>query len=691
MYKILNSLAVLFSRLFSLLVSLSVSLMPLMAEAIEVEEIVTIAKRTESQPSQLSASTAIVTSEELGLVSHSHIQEAVARVAGVNLNRGNGQEYLPAIRSPVLTGAGACGAFVMAEDGIPLRASGFCNINELFEAHSEVAERIEVLLGPGTVMYGSNAIHGVINVITPRLGSPNKVAIDLGENDNQRLKLTAGTEAFSIATTLTHDGGYREQSGVDQQKVSLKYRYHTDNVSFLTGFSATNLNQETAGYISGIDAFKDPLLAPSNPNPEAYRDVRSARLWSRVVYQLLDAELILTPYVRHTKMDFLQHFLPGDPLEQNGQTGAGTQLTYHFSPQPQTKLILGADIEYTDAFLKQSQATSTMGSAFLQETVPQGKHYDYKVNAKVGALFADMQWRKTDSLSLQAGMRYESTHYDYRNLMLAGRTRDDGTSCGFGGCRYSRPPSATHGFDNWSADMGIIYRLDSQHSLTARLSRAFRAPQATELYRLQRDQQTSDLKPENISAIELGFRGFKPSLSYHLALYYMEKENHIYRDSNFFNLSDGATQHQGLELGLNWQFSSQLEFTLSATHALHRYRHSRNIDGIEIRDNHIDSAPRYFGNAQILWRYLDRTQFELEWQVMGDYFLDPENLHSYSGHNVANLRVSYQLDNQLKLFARLHNLTDRAYADRADFTGFSGYRYFPGQSRTFNVGIEWQW
>jgi len=239
--------------------------------------------------------------------------------------------------------------------------------------------------------------------------------------------------------------------------------------------------------------------------------------------------------------------------------------------------------------------------------------------------------------------------------------------------------------------MGIIYQLEIQHSLSARLSRAFRAPQATELYRLQRDQQTSDLKPESISALELGFRGRKDSLSYNVAIYYMEKDNHIYRDSEFFNVSDGATKHQGFELELKWQLSSQIEFNLSATHALHRYRHSRNIDGIEIRGNDIDSAPRYFGNAQILWRYLDRTQFELEWQVMGDYFLDPENLNNYPGHKVFNLRSSHRLSDQLKLYARLINVTDSAYAERADYTSFSGHRYFPGQPRTLNLGIEWQW
>ena len=182
--------------------------------ATDIVEIVTIANRTESEQSKLLASTAVVDRNDLQLLSHSHIQESVSRLAGVNLNRGNGQEYLPAIRSPVLTGAGACGGFVMAEDGIPLRASGFCNINELFEAHSEVAQRIEVLRGPGTVLHGSNAIHGVINVITPAFDEPKKMDLAFGADDYQRFKLVTGSDDFSLATTLTHhDGARRAQAG----------------------------------------------------------------------------------------------------------------------------------------------------------------------------------------------------------------------------------------------------------------------------------------------------------------------------------------------------------------------------------------------------------------------------------------------------------------------------------------------
>ena len=70
------------------------------------------------------------------------------------------------LRSPVLTGAGACGAFFTAEDGINLRAPGFCNVNQLFDANLLQAAGVEVVKGPANATYGSNAVNGVINVLT---------------------------------------------------------------------------------------------------------------------------------------------------------------------------------------------------------------------------------------------------------------------------------------------------------------------------------------------------------------------------------------------------------------------------------------------------------------------------------------------------------------------------------------------
>ena len=106
------------------------------ATASILEEVVVTANRAEQPLAEVTSNIAVLDAAALGLINQTHINEALQRVAGAWISRGNGQEHLTALRSPVLTGAGACGAFLLAHDGIPLRASGFCNVNELFDAHS---------------------------------------------------------------------------------------------------------------------------------------------------------------------------------------------------------------------------------------------------------------------------------------------------------------------------------------------------------------------------------------------------------------------------------------------------------------------------------------------------------------------------------------------------------------------------
>ena len=78
----------------------------------------------------------------------------------------------------------------MAWDGISLRAPGFCNINQLFDANTEQADRIEVIKGPATALYGSNAMHGVINVLSaaPSEQLDHNIAVEAGPDDYYRGK-----------------------------------------------------------------------------------------------------------------------------------------------------------------------------------------------------------------------------------------------------------------------------------------------------------------------------------------------------------------------------------------------------------------------------------------------------------------------------------------------------------------------
>ena len=656
-----------------------------------INEIVTVATRAEADLAEVIGTVSVVDESVLSLVSHAHVQQALVRVAGVNLHRGNGQEYLPAMRSPVLTGAGGCGGFLMQEDGIPLRAAGFCNINELFEANTEMAQRIEVLRGTGTVLHGSNAMHGVINIVTPTPSSESKAALELGADDYRRLKYQSSLGSLAVAANFTHDGGFRDESGFDQQKMSLRHAYKNNDLQIDTGITLTNLNQETAGFIEGRDAYKDSALIKQNLNPEAYRDVRSARIWSRVSLPKKNYQLLITPYIRYSQMDFLQHFLPGDPLEENGQKSMGVQLGYYRTLTQGLNVIAGVDAEITDAYLKQSQDKPTQGSAFLQGTIPQGQHYDYQVDAIVAAPFMHLDWAVNNALSVSGGMRFESMRYDYRNNMLSGRTKADGTPCGFGGCRYSRPPSGKEQFNNWSANLGAKLMLNNGSHVFLRLARGFRAPQATELYRLQRNQQIADLDSESIESVELGFDGSIKRLSYKLAAYHMEKDHVIFRDSDFFNVTDGNTEHQGVELELDYAINAHWSMAISATQARHIYLNNVISDDINIRDNDIDTAPRHFGNVRLAWQPSEDRRVELEWQSMGSYFLEPENLHRYEGHDVLNLRAGWNLSESYRMYAIITNLTDRKYAERADYTSFSQERYFPGLPRAMQLGIELNW
>ena len=141
------------------------------AEQTLVDEIVVTSQRREQPRLEHAGNVERLGREAIGEVRHQHVHELFTRVPGVWLSRGSGQEHLTAIRSPVLTGAGSCGAFLMLEDGVPIRPAGFCNVNQLFELNTEQASAIEILRGPGSALYGSNALHGIVNVLVPGPGN----------------------------------------------------------------------------------------------------------------------------------------------------------------------------------------------------------------------------------------------------------------------------------------------------------------------------------------------------------------------------------------------------------------------------------------------------------------------------------------------------------------------------------------
>ncbi|HBQ02513.1 MAG TPA: TonB-dependent receptor, partial [Halieaceae bacterium] len=131
-----------------------------------IETVIVTATRQATAGANLAQAWSDIDATEVDKIDLQHSNQLFNRVSGAWVSRGNGQESLISLRSPVLTGAGACGAFYTAEDGINLRAPGFCNVNQLFDANLLQAGGVEVVKGPANAVFGSNAMHGVINVLT---------------------------------------------------------------------------------------------------------------------------------------------------------------------------------------------------------------------------------------------------------------------------------------------------------------------------------------------------------------------------------------------------------------------------------------------------------------------------------------------------------------------------------------------
>jgi len=632
-----------------------------------------------------------LSADEIRIEAPKHPNEVFDHIPGAWISTGSGQEHLTAIRSPVLTGPGACGAFMVLEDEIPTRPSGFCNVNQLFEVNIAQANQVVVLRGPGTVTYGSNALHGAINIRTPgpSVMPFSEYALEAGTDDYYRGRFAISGAHAAFQANYTDSGSFREDERYQHGLVNLQTVHSVSNSTAYTSFAYANLDQDTAGFILGKNTFKNEDLRTQNLNPDAFRDAWAARLSSRWDWQTGSGhDLEIIPYARSSRMDFLQHFLPGTPLEQNGQDSAGLL----FSWSNNGYLSTGIDLEWAQGTLTEFQEDPLeTGSEFLRETRPQGFHYDYEVVATTLAGWVQWQHDLRPGLELTAGLRAERLAYDYKNRMLDGNTRDDGTECGFGGCLYTRPADRSDSFTNFSPELGLSFDLNDRQMLYLRAARGYRAPQATELYRLQKGQTVADLDSETLDSVELGIKGLTEQVSYEFIAYAMRKQNSIFRDANGFNISDGKTRHLGLESLLHWQITDVWAISGNLSWARHEYDFKRELGRGEIilKGNEIDTAPPWLGGLRLQWQGDARKAVEAEWVYQGGYFLDAANAHRYPGHSLLNLHGWMVIaDSRHTVSLRLTNLLDERYAERADYA-FGNYRYFPGAGR--RISVEWQY
>lgn len=622
-----------------------------------------------------------------------HISEVLVQSPGTWISRGNGQEQLTAIRSPVLTGSGGCGPFLMAEDNVPLRASAFCNVNQLFDANYEQADSIEVLRGPGTALYGSSAMHGIINIISPNFSD--KPYTDLTaelENSHHayRLGVDHRESHWLLQANTADDNGYKRDSGYNQQKLRFKFLQTSDATSVVHNLNIQQLEQQTAGYVVGKNSYKDDSRKRENPNPDAFRNAESLR-YSATINYVLDEKRswVITPYLRINNMEFLMHFQPGEPIEKSGHHSVGMQTAFYYQWLDNINVITGIDSDYSQGFLKQTQNKAGPSLNF-----PIGVQYDYAVDVFTIAAFAQSHIALTDTLALTLGNRIENAQYRYNNLV------SDGTAClpAATNCRYIRPADNTLNFYNWSPKLTLSWNAFSNNYFYTTLATGYRAPDSSELFRLEQGQTIANIDSEFIRSAEIGWNGsIDQRIRYQFNLFSMKKGNVIFKDANRQNVDNQKTRHEGIEASINADITPTVNIDVQLSYAKHRYDSNiKLIDGSTafIKGNFIDTAPKQMYHINITWQALTRSAFSLEAVYLDRYYLDPANQYSYPGHTLTNFRYQQQLPNHWQISAGIYNLLNIDYADRADITAvtlanpIAQERYFIGEPRSFRLSIS---
>ncbi|MHA6289600.1 TonB-dependent receptor [Maricaulis sp. CAU 1757] len=667
------------ARALASLLALAGPVAPAMAaQAVDDVIVVTGDRQGESRDAAIQP-ISVIDGATIDRVGAQHPSELLNGEAGVFINRGNGAEHLTSIRSPVLTGGDGAGSFLYLEDGVPLRAAGFANVNGLFEDVGDLAGGVEVLRGPGPALYGSNALHGLVNTLTPDpQTAPEMVEVALGSlgRTSGRARLVRRGEATSalLAASFRHEAGWRDEAGLEHGRVLVRADGQAGETRWRLTGAFVQLHQETAGYVGGDDAYRDREASKRNADPEAFRDAVALRLALRLDRPLSEHwSVTATPYVRANEMDFLMHFLPSEALEESGHASVGVQSAL-VREDGRTRLALGLDVEESRGELRETQSRPTIFS-FVQ-----GEHYDYTVEAQSLALYAQGRWQVTPALAVQAGVRGERTEYDYDNHL------PDNTVG-----RFLRRADRSDDFETLTPHAGFTLAVSDRSRVFGRVARGSRAPQTAELYRLQPGQETARIEPVVLDSAELGWRWAQAGTGrLEIVAFAMEKRNVFFRDADGFNVTDGATDHVGIEVDAEWVVTPKLVVEATGSWARHTYAFDRPVGraGESIRSgDDVDTAPRWLWQAGLVWSPMPDTTLDVSWQHVGAYAMDAANSREYDGHDLVSVGASWDMRPGATLFGRVRNLADVRYAERADFA-FGNARYFPGEPRGLTVGVR---
>lgn len=666
-----------------------------------LETVVVTSTREAKAKREVPESVTALDKNEIENVAPSHPSELLNRIPGVHVNNLGGEGHMTSIRQPLTT----AGVYLFLEDGVPTRPTGYFNHNGLYEVNIPQAGGLEVTRGPGSALYGSDAIGGIINTLTaapPSEGQAAKIDVEGGSDGWKRSLFSAGTNYAPDAGVVlnlnaTDSDGYREHSDYERQSATVRWDTPLNENTKVKTIVAWNDIDQTG--VSGLFA------ADYRNHPEqnyyagdiARREVYALRLSSEFALTLNEAELLtFTPFYRDNQMDLMPSWMLSFDPQQYTTTfqSYGLLSKYRLKlPDINGEFITGIDMDSTPSNYEEDQLSMTkVGNEYVSYTYTGRRNYDYDATQNSVSPYAHIEWEAADRLRASLGLRYDWFEVDYEDNL------DPSVPEVIGFRRWYRPDDQTNTYEQFSPKAGLIYAINEQQDIYANYRHAFRVPTAGQLFRSGSSINSEDLDPVRSDSIEIGTRGTLVDwLNYEVAIYHMETKDDIVSyvaAGTRFITNAGETEHEGIELSLGGSFTEEWGFNIAWTYTEQTYEDFSAICGVttcNYAGNDIMQAPETIGNAVLSYEpaFLRGLRLEAELEHLGDYYVDQTNTASYDGHNLFNLRGRYLVDEHLEFYGRIQNIMDRRYSTSTSLDPVNGIEYRPGLPLSGYMGVRY--
>lgn len=666
-------------------------------------------------PLQTPASIANLSSETIIARGDLDVQTALSRMSGVTMvgNPGNGGTALS------MRGFSGQGSVLQLVDGVRLfPVAGTIT----FPTDVWNVDRIEVLSGPASVLYGQGALGGAINVVTKKPNTEHTEAAfeaGYGSQDSWRL---AGGVGGPITPTLSYrvDASYRQSDGWvdrgDSDSVAL-----SGTIRFAPSENFSVTLRHDFGLQHPMRYFGTPLIDGRLVEANRHRNYNVAdaqiryldnRSTMTVDWTLADGiSFTNAAYRLTTKRNWsnLESYVWNQDtglIDRGGKTGIvhdqeqlGNQASLKISKPIgglANDLVAGFDVNrvkltYSHDFASDPQEDSVDPYSFNPGTylVAQGIAPRYRTRTNEWSVFAEDRLALTDQLSLVAGVRHERDTVRRWNIVYSSTGMTDVNAFPNGQTKRV--------FNNTTWRVGGVYQPTPTLSIYGQYSTGVDPMGTLTTYTTSGSQFAfSNAKGDQIEGgIKTSFLGGRGSAT--LAAYRIVKKNLAsQRVTNGPILQVGQRSAKGIEASVSVQLTDSFGFDANASVLDARYDNF-NIQVVEIidnvptprlisyRGNTPANTPETSANLSLYWHPSAlpiRANTNLRY--VGRTFSDDANSQRVPGYAVVDAGLGYGVTETIWINGRVTNLFNRHYA----VTTYDTQQWLLGRPRSFDISVS---